>query len=282
MIMKSGNIFSIALCMLCAFAATSCQDGDWDDEVNTGHTIWNDTITERNVRTIAELKSEYKQAISNSGYALVDKDYQMKAWITVNDEGGNISQQLIVQDATGYIIIGVTENSMYSYAKPGQVILLNLKGLYIGGYGMNAQVGYPSMSSTSQAKRIGRMSRQMWYSHVRFLSETHELDDPAPFSTSMNMDTESDKLVYVEGTFMDADGKAVLAETSLADAGNSVNRNFRTDDGRTVTIRTSCYSDFAAMVMPTGRVRVVGAAIRYNTSSWQIQMRTADDIIPLD
>lgn len=280
--MKSRNIFSLALCALCALTSVSCQDGDWDNEINSSKTIWNDTITERNVKTIAELKQEYRSAISSSGYALVDKDYQMKAWITVNDEGGNISQQLIVQDATGYIIIGVTETSMYSYAKPGQVILVNLKGLYIGGYGMNAQIGYPSMSSTTQAKRIGRMTRQMWYDHVRFLPETHELDAPVPFTSSMDMDSESDKLVYVEGVFTEADGTAVLAETSLADAGNSVNRNFRTDDNRNVTVRTSCYSDFASMVMPTGRVRVVGAAIRYNTSSWQIQMRTEADIIPLD
>lgn len=279
--MKLRNIFSLALCALTAFCAVSCQDGDWDDEVNTSRTIWNDTITERNVKTIEFIKDKYKTAISNSSYALVEEDIQLKGWITVNDRGGNISQQLVVQDETGYIIIGVTEDSMHSYAKPGQVILLNLQGLYIGGYGMNGQIGYPGMSSTSQAKRIGRMDRYTWYQHVKFLSEKHALDEPVQFANTMDMDKESNKLVYVEGRFSEADGSATLADPALSDAGNSVNRTFNIDGGGSVTIRTSCYSDFGSMVMPTGKVKVVGIAVRYNTSSWQIQMRTADDLVAL-
>lgn len=280
--MKIKNIFIISLCLLAAFSSSSCQDGDWDKEIPLDYTLWNDTITEHNVKTIAELKAEYKSAISNSSFSLVDKDYQIKAWITINDEGGNLSQQLIIQDATGYFIIGITEDSMYSYARPGQVILLNLKGLYIGGYGMNGQIGRPSMSSTTQAQRIGRMTRYDWYNHVKFLNEKHELDAAVKFNPNMNMDTESNKLVYVEGYFNDADGTASLADPTLADGGNAVNRNFRTVDGQTVTIRTSCYSDFGAMPMPRGKVRVTGAAIRYNTSSWQIQMRTEADIEIID
>ena len=279
--MRLRNIFSLALCVLTTFGAVSCQDGDWDDEVNTSRTIWNDTITERNVKTIDYIKTKFKTAISNSSYALVEEDIQLKAWITVNDLGGNISQQLVVQDETGYIIIGITEDSMHSYAKPGQVILLNLKGLYIGGYGMNGQIGYPGMSSTSQAKRIGRMDRYTWYNHVKFLPETHPLDDAAKFDKSMDMDKESNKLVYVEGSFSEADGKSTLADPKLADAGNSVNRTLNIDGGGTVTIRTSCYSDFGSLVMPVGKVKVVGIAVRYNTSSWQIQMRTADDLVAL-
>lgn len=279
--MKIKNLFSIALCAMAALAAASCQDRDWDKEIPSQHTIWNDTITEHNVISIADLKAQYKKAISGSSFALVEDDIQIKAWITVNDEGGNLSQQLIVRDDSGYIIIGITEDSMYSYAHPGQVFLLNLKGLYIGGYGMNAQIGSPSMSSTNQSERIGRMTRYEWYKHVRFLSEKHELDAAVKFDPTWDMDANSDKLVFVEGNFTEANGTAVLADPKLADAGNAVNRNFKTNDGKTVTIRTSCYSDFASMVMPKGKVRVTGAAIRYNTNSWQIQMRTGDDLIPI-
>ena len=203
--------------------------------------------------------------------------------MTVNDDGGNISQQIIVKDDTGYIIIGITENALYSYVKPGQQILMNLKGLYIGGYGMNAQIGYPSMSATSGARRIGRMTREDWYLHVKFLGEPDPSLVPAPiaFSSKMNMDTYSDYLVYADGTFDDADGEAILAPTKEADAGNSVNRTLRLTSGGTVDVRTSTYSDFASMIIPKGKVRVYGVAIRYNNSSWQLQMRTADDIVSL-
>ena len=265
------------LCLFCVLCV-SCQDGDW--EAPTGYTLWNDTITERNVVDLATLKAKYKDAISNSSYALIEEDVQLKGVVTVNDEGGNISQQLVVKDNTGYIILGITETSMYSYVKPGQQFLLNLKGLYIGGYGMNGQIGYPSMSSTSGAKRIGRMPREEWYKHVKFLGTPDKSLVPAPieFSPTMNKDQYSDYLVYVEGTFDDADGEAILAPAMEADAGNAVNRVFRMANGSTVDVRTSTYSDFGSMIIPQGKVRVTGVAIRYNDSAWQLQMRTEKDI----
>lgn len=285
-----NNILHLTLAILTmgfAFTMGSCQDGDWDPV--TDYKLWNDTIDFNNVIPIAQLKANYAAAISNSSYALIEEDLQIHGVVICNDEGGNISQQIIVKDDrygedSGYIIIGVTENSMYSYVKPGQQFIMNLKGLYIGGYGKNAQIGYPSKSSTSGAERIGRMTIQDWRSHVNFLGEPDPKLVPAPieFSTKMDKDTYSDHLVYVEGTFADADGEATLAPTDLADGGNAVNRSFKTTSGETVDIRTSTYSDFGTMIMPTGQVRVYGVAIRYNDSSWQIQMRTADDLVSLE
>lgn len=278
--MKKYIKYLCSLCLLCVFCV-SCHDGDWDPV--TDYIIWNDTIQERNVIDLATLKAKYSTAISNSSYALIEEDVQVKAVVTVNDEGGNISQQLIVKDDTGYIIIGITETSMNSYVKVGQQILLNLKGLYIGGYGKNAQIGYPSMSSTSGAQRIGRMTREEWYRHVKFIGkpDLSLVPDPIPFSSSMNKDEYSDYLVYAEGSFDDADGEAILAPVKDADDGNAVNRTFRMTNGTTVDVRTSTYADFGSMVIPKGKVRVYGVAIRYNDTAWQLQMRTADDIVSL-
>ena len=270
------------LCLLCVLCV-SCQDGDW--EAPTGYTLWNDTITERNVVDLATLKAKYKDAISNSSYALIEEDVQLKGVVTVNDEGGNISQELVVKDNTGYIILGITETSMYSYVKPGQQFLLNLKGLYIGGYGMNGQIGYPSMSSTSGAKRIGRMPREEWYKHVKFLGDPDPslVPEPIEFFSYLDKDTYSDYIVYAEGLFTDADGESLLAPDKEVDAGNAVNRSLLlSNGGGLVDIRTSAYSDFCKMRIPRGRVRVYGVAIRYNNSSWQIQMRTAKDLVSLE
>jgi len=119
---------------------------------------------------------------------------------------------------------------------------------------------------------------------VNFLGTPDKTLVPAAieFKPSLDKDTYSDYLVYVEGTFADADGEAILAPVNMADAGNSVNRTFKIASGGTVDIRTSTYADFYKMVMPTGRVRVYGVAIRYQDSSWQIQMRTGDDLVILE
>lgn len=283
--MKKTNIFTILTLGIMMLGFSACQDGDWDPV--TDYKLWNDTIDFHNVIPIAHLKANYSDAISNSSYAKIEDDLQIQGYVVCNDEGGNISQQIIVKDDrygedTGYIIIGINENSLYNYVKPGQQFIMNLKGLYIGGYGKSAQIGYPSMSSTSGAQRIGRMTIQDWRSHVKLIDEPRPdlVPEPIPFSSSMDKDTYSAHLVYVDGTFQDADGTAILAPDELADAGNAVNRTFIDQQGKKVDIRTSTYSDFARMVMPKGLVRVYGVAIRYN-NDWQIQMRTAGDLVDL-
>ena len=283
--MKKTNIFTILTLGIMMLGFSACQDGDWDPV--TGYKLWNESIEPGDQIPISQLKGAYFDAISNSSYAKITEDWQIHGVVVVNDEGGNISQQLIVYDDIynddgGYIIIGINENSLYNYVKTGQQFRMNLKGLYIGGYGKNAQIGYPSMSSTSGAQRIGRMTIQDWRSHVNFLGDPVPslVPEPIPFYKQMDRDTFSDHLVYVEGNFVDADGTAILAPDDMADAGNAVNRSFKTQQGETVDIRTSTYSDFARMVMPKGLVRVYGVAIRYN-NDWQIQMRTAKDLVDL-
>ena len=283
--MKKTNIFTILTLGIMMLGFSACQDGDWDPV--TGYKLWNESIEPGDQIPISQLKGAYFDAISNSSYAKITEDWQIHGVVVVNDEGGNISQQLIVcddvyNDDGGYIIIGINENSLYNYVKTGQQFRMNLKGLYIGGYGKNAQIGYPSMSSTSGAQRIGRMTIQDWRSHVNFLGDPVPslVPEPIPFYKQMDRDTFSDHLVYVEGNFVDADGTAILAPDEMADAGNAVNRSFKTQQGETVDIRTSTYSDFARMVMPKGLVRVYGVAIRYN-NDWQIQMRTAKDLVDL-
>ena len=279
--MKKYMKYLCGLCLLCVLCA-NCQDGEWDPV--TDYKLWNDTIEVNNVVPISQLKAHYGNAIMNSSYEKIEEDYQIRGVVIANDEGGNISQQIIIKDDSGengYIIIGITETSLYSYVKVGQQILMNLQGLYIGGYGMNAQIGYPSKSATSGAERIGRMTIQEWRSHVKFLGDPDPslVPEAIEFSSKMDKDTYSDHLVYVDGSFVDADGEAILAPDDMADAGNAVNRSFKTTSGETVDIRTSTYADFCKLVMPTGQVRVYGIAIRYNNSSWQIQMRTAGDLV---
>ena len=283
--MKKTTIFcAIALGMA---TMNSCMDGDWDVPSADHLIIGQDSITERNVISIQDLKAKYSSAIDNSSFKEVTEDLQLKGIITCNDEGGNLSQQLVVTDGTSNIIIGITEDAMHSYAKVGQEILLNLKGLYVGGYGKNGQIGSPSMSSTHQSQRIGRMTRQMWYDHVKLVGTPDASKVPAPIPFKSSWTSESDyktyanTLVYVEGTLSGANGTLKLAEPSQADAGNSVNVTLNITGGGSVTIRTSCYSDFASMVMPTGKVRVYGLLTPYNNNQWQIMMRTADDLVQL-
>lgn len=276
--MKKRNIF---LTLGLALAAlVSCQDGNWDNEINPNFHLYNDTISEHNVISVKELKDLYNRTTKNDLYKRIKEDTQLKATVITNDKGGNLSQMLIVGDETGNIIVGILENDLYSYMAVGQEILINLQGLYIGGYGGNAQLGYPSMSAKGE-ERMGRMTNQTWKEHHKVIGKK-ELPAAKNFLEINDYDNDANLLAYAEGKFQGADGESKLAEPALADAGNSVNRMLMLDNGKMLTIRTSCYSDFGALPMPTGRVRVYGVAIPYNHNQWQLQMRTAADIVPID
>ncbi|MBP3471668.1 MAG: hypothetical protein J6K41_05495 [Paraprevotella sp.] len=287
--MKTKNIIlslAVGLCM----PLTSCMDGDWDDPTANSTTSYygNDAITEKPeaLISIKDLKAKYKTLTDAANqFEQIAEDLQLKGIVTVNDLGGNVSQQIVVDDGTGRIIIGITDNSIYAYLSPGQEILVNLKGLYIGGYGKQAQLGYPSTGrnpSTSSygVTRIGRMPKNIWYTHFRAIGTADITKvDTLDFDPTWDMDEMAGHIVRIKDvTLAGADGEKVLAEKSEADAGNGVNV---TINGADVTLRTSTYADFASMVMPTGKVTLYGLLTRYNTT-WQLALRFESDVVTED
>ena len=85
----------------------------------------------------------------------------------------------------------------------------------------------------------------------------------------------------IDVVITEADGKAAYAPSdgSVAVQGGGVSRNI--DGNKKVVLRTSAYAKFANDAMPTGKVDITGVFSRYNTT-WQILMRTANDIKPAE
>ena len=57
---------------------------------------------------------------------------------------GNIYNELAIQDKTGAIIISIGQSGLYGFLPIGTEILIDLKDLYIGNYGKQAQIGVPT------------------------------------------------------------------------------------------------------------------------------------------
>ena len=54
----------------------------------------------------------------------------------------------------------------------GQEILVDLKGLYIGAYGQQGEIGMP-YTSASGSTYVSRMSRFIWNEHFKLLGKPH-------------------------------------------------------------------------------------------------------------
>lgn len=266
----------LLLSLLC-IAFAGCMNGDWDEPSTTPSPWGNNSIEETNVITIAQLKDKYSSVFNASSDQAVQvtEDLQIKGWVTGNDIAGNIYQQVSVQDETGAILIGISQGGLMGYLPLGQQILVNLKGLYVGAYRKQCQIGAPYNGG------IGRMDKFTWQEHFKAIgvADAGKLDAlVSDFSADMDMFENCAKLMTFRNvTIKDADGKAAFAPNvgSVALTANCANREIEGHDN--VVVRTSSYADFAAMPMPAGKVNITGIFTRYN-NTWQILLRTDKDI----
>lgn len=283
--MKNTINIKTTYLLIFALACTlfsSCMNGDWDEpDFNGAAPYGNNSLTEQNVIPIAELIKKYPNVFASTDQnKQIDEDIMIKGRITGNDVGGNIYKQVTLQDNTAAIIIAINEGGLNGYLAEGSEILVDLKGLYIGGYRKQPEIGAPYNGSS-----IGRMQKDIWAKHFKILgSPDASLIQPVDFNTiKKEMDANCAKLVTLKDvTFKEADGKSTFSTGTST--GNAVNQELD-DYGSKVVIRTSTYADFAAITLPYDTVAkkklkcdITGIATRYN-STWQILIRKTSDIV---
>lgn len=279
--MKAIKFFTIAAaCLL--FAA--CEKTEWDVYTpNPTELYGNNSITDDNIITIAQLKADYPNVFASTDQnALVDKDIKIKARVTANDIRGNIYKQFMVQDETGALIVAVNESGISGYLAEGQEIIIDLKGLYVGGYRKQPEIGAP-YNVTS----IGRMQKDVFQKHFKFTKSSIQPVQPIDFDVNMDKDEHCAKLVTLKNvTFKDANGTNTFApdDGSASVVGGCVNREITGYAASKLVIRTSTYAKFAANKLPYDEVNkkprvvnITGVATRYN-NTWQILIRKESDI----
>lgn len=262
----------------------SCMGEDYADPQGNGMPPYgNNELQETNVVSIAALKTKYASTISSNGMEQISEDIQIKGYVTGNDIEGNIYNSIALQDETGAIIISIGQGGLHGSLPVGQQILVSLKGLVIGGYGMQPQIGavYTNKNGTQS---VGRMNRYAWSTHHKILG-TPDASKVKP--TDFDLSKIGDQTYLAEncGKLMtlkkvklkDADGKAVFApnDGSVQLTANNVNRAIQGHNN--IVVRTSTYADFANMVMPTEVLNITGIFTRFR-DTWQILIRSTGDI----
>ena len=138
--------------------------------------------------------------------------------MTGNDVGGNIYNSLYIQDNTGAIAISIGQGGLYGAFSVGQTVLIELNGLYIGGYGKQPQLGttYTNPNKEGATPQVGRMTRYAWGEHYKLVPSIDGLIvNPLEVKYNLNsLDIAKDcgKLITLKGVELgEADGKAVFA-----------------------------------------------------------------------
>lgn len=281
------NIKYILLALICTLFA-ACMGNDYDEPALNESPYGNNELTETNVITIAELKQKFANVISSSSMVEVTEDIKIKGVVTGNDVGGNIYNEIALQDETGALIVCINQGGLYGYLPVGQEVLIALKGLIIGGYGEQLEVGGIYTNSKTGAQSIGRMSRYIWNKAYKLIG-TPDPSRVEPEEFDLNkigdenyMKENCGKLMTLRNVFLkDANGKRVYApdDGSVALTANCANRSFAGISSSNLVLRTSTYAKFANAIMPQEKIDVTGIFTRYR-DTWQILLRTEDDIQP--
>lgn len=314
----------IAIALLLGSTATSCMDDNWSDPTGETAPFGNNNITEdaNKIITIQELKAQTVDKIPSStanDTICIKEDLQLKVRVTGNDIQGNIYNEVAVQDESGEgLLICIQKGGLYGFLPVGQEILVNLKGLYIGIYGNNVQIGMPYTNSSGRTFP-SRMSFNVWNEHFKILGAADASKVvPEEFKTELflnyyNKDYKASgckdykelkakyedyvkshrgKLMTLKNVQMDVKNATTQwAPDSDKDAGNGVSRTvkingkvFTTGSNSVMVVRSSSYADFAAATIPTGTVNLTGIFGVYATNLskydyvWQILLRTESDV----
>lgn len=281
----------IALAFLALTLGACMGDGYADPDLTekVPASPWgNNSLREKNVISIADLKTQFATVInSDNGYKQIEKDMMIKAVVTGNDVSGNIYNQVSVQDASGAIIIAINGSGLSGYLPVGQEILVNLKGLYIGSYKKLPQIGGVNTKLSDGSLGMGKIERAIWNQHFKILNPGEadastvvpEEFDLTKLTDAAYMEANVGKLMTLKKVkFASANGTNVWApddtNTSLelidAETGKRINKS-------NLVVRNSGYSKFANEVVPQGVFDITGIFTRYN-NTWQIVLRNTDDL----
>ena len=290
------------MALVMGLGLTSCMDDDWKAPSGDTPAYGNNTLQEKNVVSIAELKEKYgitKDMINDT--VRIDDGIQIKGVVTGNDAEGNIYNEIALQDETGGILVCIAQGGLCGQMQVGQEVLIDLGGLYIGAYRSQPQIGVPYTStSASGAKSVypSRIARAEWQKRFKLIGKpdasklvAKEFDYESLKGNETELYKYAGCLVKATGVgFAKADGKTTYAPKSEgASTGYGVMRAFKNmTTGKDYTtnefgVRTSCYSDFAAEKLPEGKLTVTGILTCYKSqtkykATAQILMRQQSDV----
>ena len=273
-------------------AMTSCMN-DWDTEQISTNQFTASSIGEANT-SLSDLRKDYATEIENSSYKKVDSAAVIEGIVVANDISGNIYQYIYIQGINadgslnteeGGVAVGVKGlGALYTIFPVGQKIRVDLKDLYVGGYGKSPRIGMPYIN-TNGAMRMGPMTFAMMQQHIQKVGEPQpEIVVPRTITASELTESNIDKLTPMLVQINNAEISDAGWPYAHWEVGGDTYSEYHDikADGSTLKqlLYTSTSCTFAGDTIQAGKKNIKGLLNRYS-SSYQLTLRSLDDVIEL-
>lgn len=259
---KNSYLGAVALASL--LVLSSCTDHNRPDEPTARvQTDMSTTAT----HTIAQLKALY-----SGGATTISENVVVEATMASDDTEGNLYRTAYIQDATGGIELKLSLGNLSTIYPQGSKVLLFAKGMTLGRYGGQINLGYVSQNERYETsfypeKLVGDVLR--FRSTGSAIAQTTTI---AGLSTAMQ-----GQLIRLEGVqFRDSDLGQTFAAPDNRDTQGYVERSLVDRTGKSVVVRTSSYAKFAGRQLPTGSGSVTAILTYFNTTPQLVLLRERD------
>lgn len=257
----------LAAGLLVTFGLTfnACVKKDFDTPPDTSSYDPNLTVTS----TIAEIQQ------LSTGRVITD-DLTISGIVVMDDKSGNYYKKIVIQDTTGGIEILIDQNNLYNDYPIGRKVYVKLKGLFLGSYGQNLQLGYTPDASGSLSNipfvEVDQFIVKANYPNT-IIPDTLTLAELAnPNNAKKHLNT----LVAIKNVeFGSAFINAPYAQ--IASLASATNLTVQDCNGGIITMRNSGYAKFQPIMTPAGNGTLLGIYTRYNNTP-QIYIRDTSDV----
>ncbi|MDE5900532.1 MAG: hypothetical protein K2H33_04150 [Muribaculaceae bacterium] len=269
----------MAVSALVLSALSACQD-DFDNESPKVPVATLEANT-----TIAELKEAFWADSLNYSHPVgVREDgshYIVKGRVISSDNAGNIYRAFYFADETASLCVSLSGYDLWLTYRPGQEIVIDATGLWLGKYRGLQQLGAPKWEFDRQQTTSSFMSTALFTPHVQFSG----MPDVAAIDTLVLKEkpaSAKEDQIRWQGQLVRFNNVAFAANAdgieTLCDEFQSSGYTQKIDlpnSGGTIDVRTSGYCDFWNMKVPSGSGDVVGILSYYNSGSsgdWQLML----------
>lgn len=205
---------------------------------------------------------------------VITDDIIVSGIVVMDDKEGNYYKKIALQDTSGGIEVLIDQNNLYNDFPVGRKIYIKCKGLYIGAYGQNLQLGYTpdgtgSLSEIPYTLINDYVVKANYPNEIR--TDTFSLSELAnPNDARIHLNT----LITIKDVEFAATG-VTFAEP--AGTQSATNRILQDCAGKQMALRTSGYSRFQSAIVPDGNGTITAIYSRYNNTP-QLYIRNAADL----
>ncbi|PWJ43227.1 DUF5689 domain-containing protein [Sediminitomix flava] len=241
----------LAITLLLALTFSACNHDDnplIDDDIDNPETPEVEVS-----HSIIELKEIYTEAGNPDLFEITD-EVIIEGTVVSSDESGNHYREIYIQDNTGGIQVRLNKNNLYGDYPLGQKIYINAKGMYMGNYGTQIQLGGVFEGS------FGRLEEDSIANHIT-KGESLQMPEAIEIELGENFDDEAYNATWVKVTnvmFTESE----LGQTYAGD--ENTNRTLITESGETIIVRTSSYAAFKGETLAEGSGSVSGILTQFN------------------